>query len=88
MRFFKTTILILSAAVLASMFSCGDTGKDVVTGSGDVSENTIEPVETGEYTSPGVSFGGETVYVATHQWETPWLSRDMIMFPNTRKTET
>ena len=73
MRFFKTTILILSAAVLASMFSCGDTGKDVVTGSGDVSENTIEPVETGEYTSPGVSFGGETVYVATHQWETPWL---------------
>ena len=41
MRFFKTTILILSAAVLASMFSCGDTGKDVVTGSGDVSENTI-----------------------------------------------
>ena len=73
MRFFKTTILILSAAVLASMFSCGDTGKDVVTGSGDVSENTIEPRETGEYTSPGVSFGGETVYVATHQWETPWL---------------
>ena len=68
----KATAKLLLVVLILSTVSCGaETAQDTLPLS-DISDNVTTPSDTSEYTAPDVSFNGETVRIATCQWDTPW----------------
>ena len=73
MKIKNITAKILLAALIVSTASCGSGGASETTTKSDVSDNVTTQAETtSEYTPSKVSFGGETIRIATCQWDTPW----------------
>ena len=68
----KTIAKLLLATLILSMTSCGSEGTGTTTDSPDVSDNVTTEEKVSEYKPSEVSFGGETIRIATCQWDTPW----------------
>lgn len=67
----KTVSLLLLLSIFSSVFSCTSMGENEAASESDTSDNTTS-LESSEYVPSNVSFNGDTVYIATHQWSTPW----------------
>ena len=72
MKIKNITAKILLAALILTTTSCGSENIPSDETEPNVSDNVTTQAETSEYKSSGVSFGGKTVYIATHQWDNAW----------------
>ncbi|MBO5219700.1 MAG: hypothetical protein J6C52_09735 [Clostridia bacterium] len=68
----RCTTLLLLAAMAAQLTACGGDAPAADTTAGDSAAADTTAAEVSEYVNPGVDYGGKTVTVAAHHYESEW----------------